>query len=151
MKSDSKKEYMKKEYMKRLERAIMMAIIMGTGLTACHENLEERTARECREYTEKYCPVPVDVNVVADSMTFERDSKTIHYYYSLRSNADTLLTGEEETAVRKALLSDVINAPNLMHYKEANYNFRYTYYSTKHKGKKLYDYLFTPKDYTMQK
>lgn len=125
----------------------MMAMIVGTGLTACHENLEERTERECKEYTEKYCPAPVDANVISDSMTFERTTKTIRYYYSLRGEADTLLVGDEEKDLRKALLSDVVNAPTLMRYKEAKYNFRYTYYSSKDKGRILYDYLFTPKDY----
>ena len=133
--------------MKRFARAMVMATILGTGLCACHENLEERTERECKEYTEKYCPAPVDANVISDSMTFERDTKTIRYYYSLRGDADTLLTGDEEKDLRKALLSDVINAPTLMRYKEAKYNFRYTYFSSKNKGKILYDYLFTPKDY----
>ena len=133
--------------MKGITRAMMMAMIMGTGLCACHENLEERTERECKEYTEKYCPAPVDANVISDSMTFERESKTICYYYSLRGDADTLLTGDTEKDIYKALLSDVMNAPTLMRYKEANYNFRYIYYSSKNKGKKLYDYLFTPKEY----
>ena len=137
--------------MKGMRRAMMMAMILGTGFTACHENLEERTERECKEYTEKYCPAPVDMNVISDSMTFDRESKTIQYYYSLRGDADTLLTGDAEKDIHKALLSDVMNAPTLMRYKEANYNFRYIYYSSKNKGKKLYDYLFTPKDYLKDK
>ena len=137
--------------MKGITRAMVMAMILGTGFTACHENLEERTERECKEYTEKYCPAPVDMNVISDSMTFDRESKTIQYYYSLRGDADTLLTGDAEKDIHKALLSDVMNAPTLMRYKEANYNFRYIYYSSKNKGKKLYDYLFTPKDYLKDK
>ena len=66
---------------------MMMAIVLGAGLSACHENLDERTERECKEYTEKYCPAPVDANVISDSMTFDRGSKTICYYYSLRGEA----------------------------------------------------------------
>ena len=134
--------------MKGFARATMMATILGIGLSACHENLDERTERECKEYTEKYCPAPVDANVISDSMTFDRGSKTICYYYSLRGEADTLLTGDAEKDIHKALLSDVMNAPTLIRYKEAKYNFRYIYFSSKDKGKKLYDYLFTPKDYT---
>ena len=70
--------------MKGFARAMIMAIVLGAGLSACHENLDERTERECKEYTEKYCPAPVDANVISDSMTFDRGSKTICYYYSLR-------------------------------------------------------------------
>ena len=36
--------------MKGMRRAMMMAMIIGTGLCACHENLDERTERECKEY-----------------------------------------------------------------------------------------------------
>ena len=133
--------------MKKIHLIVLGLFTTGMALTSCHENLEERTARECKEYTEKYCPMPVAANVVTDSMVFERDTKTIHYYYTLSGPADTLLVGEKEKDLRKTLLSDVINAPNLMHYKEAEYSFRYTYYSKKNKGKKLYDYLFTEKDY----
>lgn len=133
--------------MKKIHFIVLGLFTTGMALTSCHENLEERTARECKEYTEKYCPMPVAANVVTDSMVFERDTKTIHYYYTLSGPADTLLVGEKEKDLRKTLLSDVINAPNLMHYKEAEYSFRYTYYSKKNKGKKLYDYLFTEKDY----
>ena len=133
--------------MKKIHLIVLGLFTAGMTLTSCHENLEERTARECKEYTEKYCPMPVAANVVTDSMVFERDTKTIHYYYTLSGPADTLLVGEKEKDLRKTLLSDVINAPNLMHYKEAKYSFRYTYYSKKNKGKKLYDYLFTEKDY----
>ena len=39
--------------MKGFARAMMMATILGIGLSACHENLDERTERECKEYTEK--------------------------------------------------------------------------------------------------
>ena len=133
--------------MKKIHLIVLGLFTTGMALTSCHENLEERTARECKEYTEKYCPMPVAANVVTDSMVFERDTKTLHYYYTLSGPADTLLVGEKEKDLWKTLLSDVINAPNLMHYKEAKYSFRYTYYSKKNKGKKLYDYLFTEKDY----
>jgi hypothetical protein len=34
------------------------------SLTACHESLEDRDERECKEQTEKYCPVPVTEYVI---------------------------------------------------------------------------------------
>ena len=125
----------------------IMMLLLSMCLTACHESLEERTARECKEYTEKYCPVPVAVNVVTDSMVFEPSTKTIIYYYTLSGPADTLLVGDREKDLRKSLLSDVANAPNLMNYKEAGFQFRYVYFSKKNRGRKLYDFLFTQKDY----
>ena len=54
--------------MKKIHLIVLGLFTTGMALTSCHENLEERTARECKEYTEKYCPMPVAANVVTDSM-----------------------------------------------------------------------------------
>ena len=48
---------------------------------------------------------------------------------------------------RKLLLGELKNSTNLKLYKEAGYNFRYTYYSTHKKGTKLFEATFREKDY----
>lgn len=114
-------------------------------LMACHENLEERAAREAKEYTEKYCPASISPSIVNDSMTFEPQGKTVHYYYSLHGDVDTI---DLPTAqIRTKMLEAVRNTPSLKAYKEAGFSFQYTYYSSKNKGKKLVDFKFGPKDY----
>ena len=54
--------------------------------TACQESLEDRCARESKEYTKKNCPVKIDNNTTLDSLTFERETHTLHYYYKLTDN-----------------------------------------------------------------
>ena len=103
------------------------------SIVSCHENIEEKVARECKEYTEKY------------SMVYEAGTRTVHYYYSLRGVADTAAIDPKQA--REEMLEAVRNATNLKSYKEAGFNLQYTYYSTKHPGKKMFDLLFTPKDY----
>ena len=121
---------------------IMMAVV---ALAACHENIEERAARECKEYTKKHCPAPLSEVVVNDSMVYEAASKTVRYYYSLRGVADT--TALNINTVRDDMLTNIKNSAQLKRYKEAGFSFRYTYFSTKNKGKQLFDFTFTPKEY----
>ncbi|MBR1427832.1 MAG: hypothetical protein IJ582_02225 [Prevotella sp.] len=123
----------------------VMMMAAACFLAACHESLEERAARECKEYTEKYCPAPISNEVVNDSMVYEKASRTVHYYYSLRGIADT--TALDPKKARAEMLEAVKNSTELKAYKEAGFNLQYTYYSTKHPGKKMFDLLFTPKDY----
>ncbi len=115
------------------------------ALAACHENIEERAARECREYTEKHCPAPISEILVNDSMIYEPAHRTVHYFYSLRGVADT--TALNTNNVREDMLSSIKNSAQLKRYKEAGFSFRYTYFSTKNRGKKLFDFTFTPKEY----
>ncbi|MBR0525046.1 MAG: hypothetical protein IJK09_08885 [Prevotella sp.] len=126
-------------------KKIIMIMMAGVLFSACHENLEERAARECREYTQKHCPAPISDILVNDSMVFESASKTVRYYYTLRGVADT--TSLNITNVREEMLNGIKNSAQLKTYKEAGFSFRYTYFSTKHRGKKLFDFTFTPKDY----
>ncbi len=129
----------------KIQKYLFLLPIAALSLTACHENLEDRAERECKEQTEKYCPVPVTEYVISDSMVFERATKTFHYYYSLRGIADTTALPENEA--RKEMLEGLRNSTQLNAYKEAGFNFRYTYFSTKHPGQKIVDIEFTPKDY----
>lgn len=113
--------------------------------TACHESLEERAAREAEEYTRKNCPAPISEYIVNDSMTYDKDTRTIHYYYTIKGKADT--TAIDWNKARPELIKGVKAATNLRIYKDNNFNFAYTYFSEKNKGKTLIDVIITPKDY----
>ena len=115
-------------------------------LTACQESLEDRCAREAKEYTKKHCPLKVDQSIVMDSMTFDKATHTISYAYSLDGvldNADML----SKSNPRQLLLGQLKNSTHLKLYKEAGYSFRYVYYSVKQKGTKLYETTFKENDY----
>ena len=128
--------------MKRIAIVMMAALL----LTACQETLEERCEREAREYTEKKCPALITENVTIDSMTFNKSSHTMTYYYTLDGvldNAEAL----KEHDLKGMLLKELKNSTETLLYKEAGYNFRYVYFSTQKKGTKLFEATFHKKDY----
>ena len=115
-------------------------------LTACQESLEDRCARETKEYTRKNCPAKMDNNIILDSLTFERETHTLHYYYKLTGFAD------QDTIVKKLdavniLKEELRNTTTLKLYKDNHYRFAYTYRSEKNPEKVLLDVLLTDKDY----
>jgi ADP-ribose pyrophosphatase YjhB (NUDIX family) len=115
-------------------------------LFSCHENLEDRAAREVKEHTEKKCPVVIDEFTIMDSITFDRATKTVHSYYSLRGKADTVGVLNDGNA-RTALLDELKRNTSNKIYKDAGFRFSYTYTSASRKGLVLYQTLLTPKDY----
>ena len=114
--------------------------------TACQESLEDRCARETREYTQKNCPVKLDNNTTLDSMTFERDSHTLHYYYRLTGLADRDSILQDIDAAH-TLKEELKNTTSLRIYKENKYRFAYTFHSEKNPEKVLLEVVFTDKDY----
>ena len=100
------------------------AALCSVVLCGCHESMEKRAQREAREYTEKYCPTPVQNFTRTDSVVFEMETKTYHYYCSAVGDLDNakvfdlnrskiadalLLNVRENTSFRtrrKALLSN---------------------------------------------
>ena len=59
-----------------LATVVVLAVI--TLLSAsCQESLEERCARESREFNEKKCPAKVAEDVMLDSLIFERENHTL--------------------------------------------------------------------------
>ena len=120
--------------------------VICTLLVGCRESLEDRCAREAQEFTKKNCPVKLDNTTIIDSMTFERATHTIHYYYRLTGVADN------ESALQKIdvvgmLKSELKNTTSLRVYKENKYRFAYTFHSEKDPQKVLVDVVFTDKDY----
>lgn len=126
-------------------KKICTLLIMTVLLASCQETLEERAARESRDYTEKHCPAPIAYQVTMDSMTFDKASHTFSYYYSLNGTLDDS-TYLKQSNPRDMLLQQVKNSTNLKIYKEAGYSFRYVYNSTKNKVT-LFDVTFKQKDY----
>ncbi|GAY27734.1 hypothetical protein PvtlMGM1_1034 [Prevotella sp. MGM1] len=97
-------------------------------------------------YTEKKCPAKLGENTTIDSLIFERESHTLHYYYTLTGNADNMGVFSS-VDIRKILLDEVKNSTSIKAYKDNGYNFAYTYLSGKDKGKVLFNATFTEKDY----
>ena len=121
----------------------MLAVLI---LSACQESLEDKCARECVEFTKRKCPSAVAPEMVIDSMTFDRASHTIQYYYKLTGVSDRADAYLEDQA-RDALKNALKNTTQVMAYKEEGYNFRYIYYSEKNPQTVYLDILLTEKDY----
>ena len=122
---------------------LLMGIML---LTACQESLEDRCAREAKEFTEKNCPRAVDKEIVLDSMAFEKSTHTISYLYTLMGTLDDPQRIDSKH-FRELLLMEVKNSTNLKLYKDAGYSFRYCYYSEKENGTKLFEATFRKSDY----
>ena len=121
----------------------MMAALL---LTACQETLEEKAAKEAEIYTKKNCPARIADNLTMDSLTYEQQTRTLHYYYTITGAADSVGLLNPETA-RSALLTELKNTTSMMAYKEAGFAFAYTYHSQRHRGTVLYETVFKAKDY----
>ena len=118
---------------------LAMSIILLSG---CRESLEEQAARNCKEFTEKNCPTPVQLNIRMDSMVYENTTRTIRYYYTLSSPAHKM-----QKELRSLLLTAVKSDTGTKIYKDAGFNFRYTYRSEKSPATILFDTTFGAKDY----
>lgn len=113
---------------------------------SCQESLEDRCAREARDYTEKKCPAPVGENVTIDSIGFDRSTHTMQYYYTLSGAADNKALLDSINP-RAQLLQEVRNSTSVKDYKDAGYNFTYIYRSKSHPETVLFEATLTRKDY----
>ena len=127
-------------------KKVILFVLAVLTLGACQESLEDKCARECMEFTKRKCPSAVAQDMIVDSMTFDRASHTIHYYYKLTGTSDR--TDAYEKSQAKELLKNALkNTTQLMAYKEEGYNFRYIYYSEKNPQTVYLDVRLTEKDY----
>lgn len=115
-------------------------------LTACQESLENRAQRTLKEYSEKNCPMQLSETILMDSCAFEMDTHTLHYYYTLMGTLDNDST-LNTTVMRQMLIDALRNETQTRIFKEAGYNFKYTYYSQTQKGKVIFETLMTKEDY----
>ena len=115
-------------------------------LTACQESLEERAKRTLQDYSNKNCPMPVSSEITMDSCAFETATHTLHYFYTFKGSLDndSLLNRE---AMRNALVTALKNETSTRIFKEAGYNFKYTYYSEKQSGTVLFEATMEKEDY----
>ena len=88
----------------------------------CQESLEDRVAKECKEYTQKHCPTPVVSDTRMDSMVYEPDTRTIHYCYSFYNEGDNNANVEANKQLLQQILLNGIKTDTASKlYKEAGY------------------------------
>lgn len=130
-----------------MKRILFIALMAGM-LSACHENLADRTAREAKEYTKKNCPTPPRDFTILDSITFNKNTLTLTRHYTLIGKADQPQAFEgKKHEMRQALLESMKNETTTKKMKEAGYKFAFIYRSQKNKEIIIYQDTFTEKDY----
>jgi hypothetical protein len=128
--------------MKKTFLFMLTAIVFG----ACQESMEDRCEREAKEFTRKNFPTMMTEDIRMDSMTFERSTHTIHYYYALTGSSDRADSYDKED-VKVKLRDGLKNITTLQTYKDEGYNFEYTYRSEKDPKVVYFNVLLTKKDY----
>lgn len=134
---------------KLIDIAKRIILILSVGMlsfTACQESLEERCARECKEYTKKKCPVLIAKDIYLDSLTFNTSNQMLSYYYTVEGVLDDAEFLKQRD-FRGMLLKELKRSTGDKLYKNAGYSFRYVYFSSKHKGIQLVEATFHKTDY----
>ncbi|MGM9718706.1 MAG: hypothetical protein ACI3YQ_10700 [Prevotella sp.] len=132
-----------------MKKTIFTLAAMAMLAFSCQESLEDRCEREAKEFNEKKCPAKVTDGVTIDSLVFERSTHTLHYYYTFSGLSDNKAVIEKLNP-RKLLIDEIRNSTTIRAYKEAGYNFHYTYWSASAK-KPLADVMVTEKEYSQKK
>ena len=126
-----------------MKKKLIYTAVLVSLLASCTESLEDKAAREAKEYTEKYCPTPYVNDSRTDSATFDKSTKTYVYYISLRNKADNKQVIEaNKNKLHKIQKEALDNNPGLKKYKEEHFTFRFVYHSAKNPKEILLDDVF---------
>ena len=127
-------------------KKVLVFACLALIFVACQESLEDKCARESKEYTARNCPAKMEENIILDSLTFEKATHTLHYYYRMTGSADK--ENALDTAAAAQILRDGLkNTTAMKVYKDNGYNFTYTYRSEKDPKIILFEVALTDKDY----
>lgn len=129
-------------------RTFILLLVVAIVTGGCHESMEDKAAREAREYTVRYCPTPVTNGVRTDSVAFDKASRTYTYYCSFSGKMDDeQIISQHRSEIHRQLVQEIRQATRLKAYKEAEFIFAYVCRSEKNPQKIIYSDKFTPKDY----
>jgi hypothetical protein len=132
----------KQEPMKKIVLLVFASVLFA----ACQESLEKRTERAMKEFTEKNCPMQITETIVLDSSVFEIANHNIHYYYRFVGalDKDTVF---DNSLLRDALIASLKNDASTRIYKDAGYNFQYTYRLNSNREKIAFETQITKEEY----
>ena len=124
-------------------KKIIFPIMLITMLASCSESIEDRAAREAKEYTEKVCPTPFVNDGRTDSTVFDKNTRTYIYYMTLRNKADNKKAIDANKGKLHKIQKEALdNNPGLKKYKEEHFTFRFVYHSAKNPKEVLLDDIF---------
>ena len=124
-------------------KKIIYAIATLALTASCTESIEDKAAREAKEYTEKVCPTPFVNNGRTDSTVFDKSTRTYIYYMTLRDKADNAqVIDANHKKLYNIQKQSLDNNTGLKKYKEAHFTFRFVYRSAKNPNQVLMDDVF---------
>lgn len=128
---------------------LILILAAGLASSACnYESFDERCIREAREFTEQQCPRRLDPCTILDSLTYDTQSRTLAYHYTVEGILDSagVYTDDVISGFTKEVKNEVANSVQLRRYKQEKLNFDYVYIS-KSRGEECLRIKLTPKDY----
>lgn len=130
-----------------LKRNILLPALC-TCLCACHHaTLEDRAEKYTKDYTERFCPTPVQDMQRTDSLTFDRTTRTFNYYFTLVDKADNAgIIKAKQKEITDALLKQLKENTSAKVYKDEGFNFHYIFRSAS-KANILLENTFTRRQY----
>lgn len=128
----------------------ILILMAGILLYGCgRKSLEEQMEIEAREFTLKQCPKVLDEFTTLDSISFDRESHTSSYYYTIQGELDTpdSFLPSTQDYYRETMMQKVRSDLNLRKAKDAGISFAYHFLSEK-TGQELLGFTITEEDYT---
>ena len=132
-----------------MKKIIFGFLACSVLICSCQLSLENRAQREAREYSENYCPTPEQNYTRTDSVVFDINTKTYHYYCSVTGILDDKkIFDNNRQKLTEALLATVKENTSFRSYKKEGFAFQWTLRSDKNKNVVYFDKRYTPKDYS---
>lgn len=129
-------------------KKILSLFLCSWLLTSCQQSFDERCKQRAIEQTANNCPQKIGEGVVMDSLTYDIETKTMSYYYSLdKDHINEESLKKNMSKFRESLLTSIISSVELRSMKEHSVNFCYMYHYSD-SDKEVLKVLFTPKDYS---
>lgn len=124
--------------MNRKKYLISIILSIPFLLYSCAESMEERAAREAKDYTRKFCPTPFINNIRTDSITFNERTKTYTYYCTFGNILDNPeIIEANRSKIEKILMASIQESTSMKPYIEAGFHFKYICRSEKNSDKTL--------------
>lgn len=100
-------------------------------LMACgRQSFDEKCEREARDYTARHCPMPIEQNVMFDSMVYHRGQSVMAYCYTLSGSLDQAdVIRQNATVFKQKLVEAVRNSVEMKKYTQKGIRIDYLYHS----------------------
>jgi len=122
---------------------ILSLAVLSIIFVSCQESLEERIARENKEFTQTKCPMPLNTEstMYLDSIVFDKTTHTQSQYFRISDFA--IPTNQ----LRQALVNELRQEPKYKVHREKGYSFHYVYRHLNNPDSILFETTIVKEDY----